>query len=344
MTNAPIVCPCCPLHCDDLDRGKFLAGQTGCGIADKHVPSVLRLERASKIGPIDWETCRRWVSEAKQIIVSGHVIDLETSRAISEFASHTGAKVTAQGSNPSALAVLAREGAYLTTLGELSSAETSLMVIGDVASHWPRIEERLGAYRRVVRWADSDDLPERIAALRAALKGVDVPRQAENQWLTEAVSFVNTSTYLVLLVTPLAESKSCSPIIWSSLLGMVRERNKSSRAAILGFDISTTLRSVMASRLDPLPQLSTSDDTSLRIIFSPFGEDFPDLPNSTVVIGMAKKNLKSNQRLLPARVPGIHQSGIVIRGDGSVTLPLLSCSDATNWTDCPATQLRRLFA
>ena len=180
-----------------------------------------------------------------------------------------------------------------------------------------------------------------------AAKDLDIPTLNDHlpQLLDElaaALQLVSEATYLVVLVAPLQESISRSPVVWSSLLGLVRERNKLSRAAILSFDPSVTVRSVIASRNDPTPFAIPADHGSLRIEFSPFGERVLESTGRKIVIGLAKQPLHANQVLLPAGLPGMHHAGIVIRGDGSVTLPLQAWSSETA-SPTPAGQLRSLL-
>ena len=336
MSAMTVVCPFCPLHCDDVNPAALRAGETGCRVADSRANWVRR-ESSSLATSADLETCRRWVEEASQIVISGYVIDLETARAISEFAATTGAVVKVNGTNPTASKLFAREGGFYTTLGELSSRAVSVLVIGDPATHWPRLEERLRHVKAIVRWPDSSALPQRIAALRLHTAKRFSDQSTVDDELAAAIQLVIDSTYLVVLIAPLHETIARSPVVWSSIFGLVRERNKVSRAAILSFDPSVTVRSVLASRNDPLPFAFPCNESSLCIEFSPFGERSSESTGRKIIIGLAKPSLGSNQRLLPAGVPGMHHAGIVIRGDGSVTLPLQSWQVGSHVDNLPAT-------
>ncbi len=356
MNDARIVCPCCPLHCDDLELASVLSARTGCSVADRLL-SKLRSGDLVVDDVDSIEQARQWIADAHQIVISGHVIDLETSRAIAEFAKISGATVEVSGSNPTATRHLARDGGFLTTLGELRGRDRSVLMIGDVAAHWPRIEEHLRVERlsqpfptptlSLLRWPDSVNLPSRLAALRLQVAGRTASATDNDPELASTVELVIASKYLVLLVAPLLESISRSPVIWSSILGLVRERNKTSRAAILSFDPSVTVRSVLAARNDPPLSRFPLSDSILRIEFSPFGEPVAHASGRTIVIGMSDEKPTANQCVLQAAVPGLHHAGMVIRGDGSVTLPLQSCLSHLKAKDSiptPADQLRRLIA
>jgi len=345
MSRDPVVCPCCPLHCDDVDPVQLMLGKTGCPVADHRVAAVLAATAVDNEEALG--TCRQWIRDAKQIVVTGYVIDLETSRAISEFANATGADVEVDGSNSAMLPLFAREGAFLTTLGEVTSRDASMLVIGDVTSHWPRIEARLEQVKTIQRWQDDEALTSRLAALRALVTNRFTAESPVDKVVASAATMIRASAYLVVLVAPLQESIGRSPVIWSTILGMVRELNKVTRAAILSFDPSVTQRSVMASRFDPKPYPLPANGAALHIHFSPFGMGGNRSGGKTIVIGTGDKVFHKNERCLTASVPGLHHSGIVIRGDGSVTLPLQTCfpkPDQRSELPTPAEQLRLLFA
>jgi len=345
MIREPVVCPCCPLHCDDVDPTELMNGKTGCDVADSRIASMMLGGSAND--PANLATCRQWLRDANRVIVTGHVIDLETSRAVSEFAAATGADLHVASSNPAMLAEFAREGAFLTTLGELVSRDVSLLVIGDVASSWPRIETRIEKIRTIQRWRDDDELPAKLATLRGAVSNRFLPQTRISEEVAAVTEIIKASTYFVVLVAPLSEDSATSPIIWSTILGMIRELNSVTRAAILSFDQSVTVRSVMASRFDPKPYRLPLDENAIQIHFSPFGETHKRRGGKSIVIGIGDKVFINNQLCLPASVPGLHHSGIVFRGDGSVTLPLQNClerTDSLNSLPTPAEQLRRLFA
>jgi hypothetical protein len=351
MGRDPVVCPCCPLHCDDIDPDQLMLGKTGCAVADHRISVVLAAAaRSDEESRRDEAACamgRQWIADANRIVVTGRVIDLETSRAISEFANATGADVEVDGSNPAMLPLFAREGAFLTTLGEIASRDVSMLVIGDVASHWPRIETWLERVKVIRRWNDDETLASRLAALRKTVSQRASATIAIDDEVAFAANMIKASSYVAVLVAPLSDNVARSSVIWSTLLCMVRELNKATRAAVLSFDHSLTVRSVMASRLDPKPYRLPSDHDALHIHFSPFGDESRRSGGKSIVIGIGDKVFNKNQLCLTASVPGLDRSGIVIRGDGAVTLPLQNCLqrlESRTSLPTPAYQLRRLFA
>src|SRR5687767_9315852 len=102
MSPALIVCPLCPMHCDDVSAAQLMEGRTGCAVANKRMHVVRRA--GSRTGAKnELDQCRQWVANADNIVVSGLAVDLETSRAIAQFVRETGARVEMKGCNPMSL-------------------------------------------------------------------------------------------------------------------------------------------------------------------------------------------------------------------------------------------------
>lgn len=108
----------------------------------------------------------------------------------------------------------------------------------------------------------------------------------------------------------------------------------------------------MAARLDPKPFSFPISGNELQIVFVPWGQQTRPNPaehNRTIFIGMAELPLHGagkNTVNLPAQVPGIHHPGVVIRGDGSVTLPLQQWGTLPGWLEGlpkPGDVLRQLL-
>lgn len=361
MTTTPVVCPLCPLHCDGLDPVELFHGKTVCTLANARVATLRRSSavatKQAYVTERDDESvlaqCRQWIQEAKRIVISGEVIDLETSRAISDFVSLTGAEVGEVGDDRAYGECFSREGAFLTTLGELTAREVSVLTIGEPAQHWPRLNETLSKVTRRVGWPDVAEATAMLAQLRRCLAGSPLPSDS-SRMLREAHEMITSSTYLVVIVAPVERGVNAR-VFWSSLTGLIRELNVKSRAALMRFDRSLTLRSVLVSRNDWGTQSFSTQEPDLRIHFDPFGDQRLGDASRAIVIGCgagASKTSSAQQIVrrhhLAASVPGLHHPGIVIRGDGSVTLPLQSPFDASDQARAalpsPAQRLRSLLS
>ena len=271
------------------------------------------------------------------------MVDLETSRAIADFVQATGASVSVNSGYAAMISGTARDGAFMTTLGEAMTRNVSLLVIGDAQTHWPRIELKLARAETIAQWPHDDELLARVTALRGCLNDQSHLISAVPDGIREIADRIVAAEYLVVLVAPCLSDTPQTATLWSTLLGLVRERNRVARAAILSFDLSMTLRSVLASRLDPPPLDFPVRRSALRIHFAPFGEAASATSSRRIVIGIGDGVFDQNERCLPASVPGLHHPGVVIRGDGSVTLPLGHCVNAPV-LPTPAQRLKQLLA
>lgn len=345
MMGPLIVCPFCPLHCDDIDPSMLMQCRVNCRLAN------LRMQAITQVSPTagdasDLDECGHWIKSAKRIVVSGDVIDWETARAVSEFIAATGADTDALGSDESFTETFSREGAFLTTLGELKAREVSLLVIGDPTIDWPRIDEKLSMVTRRVDWSDTAELPRKIAALRRKLRHIDF--KVADHDVHQAYDMVRASQYFVVLVAPSAiREKAASPVqsfaFWSTLLGTIRELNRTIRASLLNFDQSLTARSVLASHGTSSNADLPLNEETVCVQLSPFGSQVKHSSQRTIMIGVCDSTRSPIVKWLPAAVPGIHHPGIVMRGDGSVTLPLQAAVPSST-LPTPAEQLRALLS
>jgi hypothetical protein len=344
MNRPLIVCPFCPLHCDDMDAHALAQGHGGCALADSRM-RVITESSLAVAGAADLHECREWIKSAKRVVISGDVIDWDTARAVSDFIAATGAETDGLGCDEAFVETFSREGAFTTTLGELSAREVSLLVIGEPAAAWPRINEKLAAISRRVDWSASEQLPQQLGALRRKLR--ETSYEICDEAVLDAFNLIHSSQYLVVLVAPSAlNNQMGSPVqdtlLWSTLLGMIRELNQTRRAALLNFDRSLTVRSVLASRGTSAIRELPVDEETVSIQLSPYGYSRDNPSRRKIVIGVSEATSSPNVKWLPASVPGIHHPGIVIRGDGSVTLPLDSVLPASTMAT-PSQQLKWLM-
>ncbi len=370
MSGMPtVVCPFCPLHCDDIPMESMRRGQTGCSTADARVRQCDRLldrdphpnggmpEKidSEKVGLRTDEIDRLkiadlWIRQARRIVIDGTIVDLETARAVAGFVGRHDANVRLDGLNDRHTTrkdciaagyreTFARDGGFTATIGEAIARDAAVTYLGDVDAAWPRLRHRLRRCQAspFVELQDPPDgaadlsagdaipLPERLASIRRELIqcGLDAFADAARR-------------YQVFVVAPSLADDHDPLLIWSSLFGLIRQWNGSGRAALLSLDNSMTARSVMAWNGIAVRGESDCDDPdSLVITLRPWGDceswiaDQPPLtpdprPSRRIVIGNGIPTRGNGEDCieLPASVPGVHRDGVVIRGDGSVTLPL----------------------
>lgn len=342
-----IVCPCCPLYCDDLTGSELSSSAKPCELAYKRLSAVFDRGTGSTASePNDEQLSRsaEALRTSKRTIITGRVLDLATSRAVVKFSERTGAEIQVTGPNRSAHAVMKRDGSYTCTLGELTRPASSLLIIGDVELAWPRVSQHLKEIKELAQLDDSSELLDQLAVLRLAAASQSVtplPATLERPSFIQAMELVGRAGYLIVLVAPLREDSVRSPLVWSSILGLIQTINRSRRAALLTLDETYTLRSTMASQMDRVPQGVSTFEPTLKIHLSPFGEMCDIKSQATIHIGLLPSG-SHGQPWLAASTPGVDNSGIAYRGDGSVALPLMAWTTSSR-LPTPAERLEQLL-
>jgi hypothetical protein len=344
MTQRRFVCPFCPLHCDDLDSEAMSAE---CSLlANRLGDAVEHDSRSSVSDETAMKTARQWVAEAESVAVTGSAVDLETARAVCRFLRLTGAVWANFGHDGAAYReAFSRDGMILTTLGDAAAAHQHVILIGDPAESWPRLTQRLAGVTEVYRWQRTDRLADRLAEVRMRLRGVAPSRSADGPAvqdpgavvdadLAHTVNTCQTATSVVFVVAPGAVDADDARLFWKTLGGMLGELNRRIRCTLLRFDDSATMRNVAAwtgqTRTPPVME-STSSAYDLVVHLVPWDESSVDPPGflaSTsryIRIGISSPDSQAPPGAvcqLNTSTPGIGRPGVVIRGDGSVTLPL----------------------
>lgn len=349
MTQRRFVCPFCPLHCDDLDPEAMSAE---CSLLANRLGEAIDHDSGSSgTDETAMKTARQWVAGAESVVVTGSAVDLETARAVCRFLQLTGAVWADFGHDGAAYReAFSRDGMILTTLGDAAAAHQRVILIGDPADSWPRLIQRLAGVAEVYRWQRTDRLADRLAEVRMRLRGGSPNRSAHDPAahdpaahdpaagvdadLAHTVNTCQTATSVVFVVAPQAVEPADARLFWKTLGGMLGELNQQIRCTLLRFDDSATLRNVAAwtgQTRTPPATASTSSAYDLVVHLVPWGESSaspPDFlaPTSRYIrIGVSSPDSQSSSDAacqLDTSTPGIGRPGVVIRGDGSVTLPL----------------------
>src|SRR5690606_29143576 len=129
--------------------------------------------------PATLAIARQWVEQAEQIWVTGRILDLQTARAVCQFAERTGAEVSVSADSAAAVETaaycetFARDGGFATTLGDAAAPHVSVILIGDASQRWPRLRQRLDRAGELYAWQNTDRLGERLSHLRRLLRRPD---------------------------------------------------------------------------------------------------------------------------------------------------------------------------
>ncbi len=344
-SSASIVCPCCPLHCDDLSGDELSTSPAHCALAYERLkalrPTTTLARRDDEEREAN-ERVLRVLSSGQRIVITGRVLDLATARAVVTLRKRAAVDVCLTTPNPSSQSVMKRDGSYTCTLGELTRPTNSLLIIGDVELAWPRIPRHLTSVRELAQLEDSPALLDQLAALRlaaSATTAIQLPAELDHPALQQACELVRQASYLVILVAPLREDAVVSPLIWSALGGLVQVLNRQRRAALLTLDETYTLRATAAARLEQVPVLTSTSQPAVQIHLDPFAEPYERQAELVVRIGAAGP-MVNDELFLPASTPGVDTAGIVYRGDGSVALPLIPWQVAIGYPS-PADRLQQ---
>lgn len=411
MTEQAIVCPLCPLHCDDLPVAG-LAAQCQ-RFAQQWTQATGLAELAAKVDRQSWQSdtqrridqARQWLDQAGSLVISGQATDLATARSVCRLVERRGAALISQPLQADGFSeALARDGMIACTLGEAAAPHQHLIVIGDPEAAYPRLGRWLENAASLYRWKQHHDLPGRLALLHHWLRQPSDPAAANGLADANCLQAASDSglgerdddlqycwqlcrqqTQLVWVVGPLAGSpsdadvdasgtRSSEPLLdrqgqrafWRTLLAILSELNRDRRASLLRLDPASTLRNVaawtgtatVAASLQPPPGRKNhqkmphhAGDFDLQIHLATAGDDSspPLLGRRQIVIAAAtpawsiagqspEESASSTTLRLPAAIAGLSAAGAVIRGDGSVTLPLAALlpsplPTAAQWLD-----------
>ncbi|MEO9594787.1 MAG: hypothetical protein ABJG45_24745, partial [Rhodopirellula bahusiensis] len=135
-----VVCPLCPLHCDDVVVNMDGSVQAnGCEIVESTGSLVNQMARA------DEATLARIAAgeQPARVITSG--VDLVAARQLVQWQSDGAIEVEIE-TDPSVQAigtVTRRDGIVAATLSEVVTHADLVWLIGEVDPAWPRLEEKL---------------------------------------------------------------------------------------------------------------------------------------------------------------------------------------------------------
>jgi|GEM_PF-1361928 len=332
----------------DVDRGGEEAGDSeSCPLLQQRLDAAIQHHRSSAATEATLATASQWVDQAEQIWITGRILDLQTARAVCRFAEQTGAGVSVAADPAAAVEtaayceIFARDGGFATTLGDAAAAHTRVILIGDPAERWPRLRQRLARAGELYTWQSTDRLSERLAHLRRLLRRPAEPAPAGDPDLVACRELCNRAISVVFVIVPEALTASEAIPVWSTMTGLLRDLNGRIRAALLRFDETLTFRSVRAwngqqAAGNGLAQAQSAADLVIELV--PWNAE-----EATCAGAIAAEEAHSAPRritigwqpamseaaliaaptcYLPASAGGIGRAAIVLRGDGSVSLPL----------------------
>ncbi len=321
-----IVCPLCPLHCDDIgiDEDGLLEAN-GCPIAERVSPATISSPDRGEISIPD--------NRQSPIRVVTRGVDLRSSRRLSRWQAAGQIDLTIE-SEPSIEAILqtaSRDGMVSATLADVATHADLVWMIGRVDQAWPRLTEKLRLREtgllatQVQRFEQftADDLSRFAAAISTWQdRGGSLGDSTIASEMAKEVNAWMSSQYSAILIGPGAFVNGEESLSATTLMRLVRLRNAKVRSVLLTLDAAATLRSVCLWSSNTSPEVTTGHcgDSAFDVRIGSATDS-----NSAVAkvqIGGVDPGTEQAGAYRAGSIAGLHRPGMVIRGDGSVSLPL----------------------
>jgi hypothetical protein len=361
MAIQSVVCPFCPLCCDDVEVGGDEATiGVDCTLARAQFAAAIDCP-PPRIGSqifdhVDWEAFAARLDLQRPPLVMIHGATIEESKEITRLAAEGSLRVRLM--EPDWLAAMertiARDGVIAATLGDVCSHAEFIWMVGEFDSLTPRLRERLqrtGADLEHTPTLSLSTLAEFNALTEHRQGRARVPAQNFEVSSDRILAHIRRSRYTAIVLGAAPFERDCEAVGSESLVRLIGRWNQvdwtdgakgepvSQRAVVLRMTPDQNLRGVMRWTSNMLPQhgLSQPPVVAVSIGARPVGDDSP----VRLQIGGPDPGDSVADAYLPASTPGVQFAGTTIRGDGSVTLPL------AGWTDmhhpCRIDVLRRLI-
>jgi hypothetical protein len=304
----PIVCPFCPLHCDDVRindppdcsilRNKMghwkslplvaRIGREAVTIKKAQQDAVIRIANGK---PVTLVTRGATLGQAKSMVRSGFEIAVQTSLSLAATAN-----------------ALIRCGTSTATLADVKQHADHVIILGDINQTIPRLLEKLGTASPIHCIAPPNAAT--VAELAASIRQGNV--LAEQKYVAFLLGDLGVDAN---------ETSHAIELLHQTVLWMNRPGHDFIRRAVLvALDPLASLRCVHAWTYGNDLQIaedSRGNATTIRVGTTIHG-DFP----AHIHVGDADPGPNLAEIFLPASTAGIHHVDAVIRGDGTVTLPL----------------------
>ncbi|QEF99528.1 hypothetical protein Mal15_35930 [Stieleria maiorica] len=342
MSNDPIVCPFCPLCCDDL-RVDPISGETDvpCHVAQVAFASAIRPPSArlesQPIETINWDALRQSLSLKTPPVVDFIGATIAEAKTLDAMVKRgqIRLRIDRDASARSLDQTIARDGLLGTTLGDAVRRAEYAWVIGNPDHATPRLKERLNQSGLAIEYTPSPGiallsrLHELLRRETSDAEGEPCAAASEADRLHEHFRH-SRSTVVVVGDAPFEPGEET--IASELLLRWIAGWNESalpigsgddpivSRVTLLRLTADQNLHTVMRWRNNHVSEseLSQPPRPAIRIGTRLSGS----LSAVSLQIGGPDPGESIAKAYLPAAVPGVHHADTTIRGDGSVTLPL----------------------
>ncbi|TWU54425.1 hypothetical protein Poly51_31440 [Rubripirellula tenax] len=300
MNPLAIVCPFCPLHCDDLLVDKDGELNVACSIASQAFAAAV------EPNPIAREAVMPPPSGVVRLAASQ--VSLSEARDLAGLLRTGRIELTVDETPTQAAlrAAIARDGNISATLGDVRKHANVVWSVGDCTASMPRIWERVGCDPVIVDAIGANELADLVYEIDSGATQVDTLGNA-----------LKSAKYLAVIVSPSAFRSGEETVTAELLVRAVLRWNQASRRAVLvSLDPAAMLRSVAGWHTNlRLPRTTGPVDVRMG---TPITGAYP----AELQIGGIDPGTPLAASYVPAAVAGVHFADAIIRGDATVTLPL----------------------
>ncbi len=331
--QAMTVCPFCPLACDDIEfttkpESPLLKVSVDCPLArerfrDAMNPSPGRIgDRLASTGELK-QHLSKLCDAAENIVVITDGVDLATSRTLEQLQTDQRIKWLLSQSplSESWQRTVSRDGMISSTLGDIRAHADLLWFLGNPQAKSPRIEHFLLDRNRLAQQIHSQgniDL-DFLAEVALATRSNDTPVTPRARELAVAIK---ESRYFAIVIGDDAFDARMADAGLSLLIQWLWRLNATNRAVALHMDSAATSRAVHRWRTNRSLASSTGACFAANTLVVRIGDAIQQTPATNVLLASSDPGPDYANVFLPMSILGIHHAGVIIRGDGTVTLPL----------------------
>jgi hypothetical protein len=347
------VCPFCPLHCEDVSFGDDLSPRVPCDRLDFSIKSLSKPRHRIANDFVPWSTMVQWAKQQSfgdPIAVRVSTATLSQSKTLLCWHQENRIELTIDRSadESAMIDVMSRDAIITATLGDVRTHADFVWVLGDRSK-----DSDQGVFARLNRWISESAKVIHGQAIEPELfqkvtTAVLRHRPSENA----VADAMLAASYVAILVCPGALSRDdrASTAAAELINGLVTRLNsqtisgRNRRAVIVNLNSNSTIDTVSLWQSNRKP--TNSSNASVR-----WGSPVSDLSPVRLQIGGVDPGPKLADGFVATQIAGVEYSDITVRGDSSVTLPLVPLaerklaqfSDARIGLDLPQDAFERLF-
>ena len=314
----PIVCPFCPLHCDDVVLRDNDIVNVDCDVAAKGFRAVIQ-SASARLGeqsvPLSELTSfvRQLNLPAIPVVEIGW-LSIEQAKRLQRLSDRIA--IQRRGRDTVHEQTVARDGLDSATLADIKNHADIVFAVGNFETT-PRLLDRLSSVSATMHVRESISAEE-LAMLRSGDPNAHPVFRA-----------LIDSRYAAIVVGDNAYESGSEVVCAESLHRFVRERNGQAveetgacrRAVLLRLDPHQNVKSVFRWRTNESVGDGSLPSTTQTMVDIRLG-DALKATQVKLQIGGSDPGAETAEAYLPAASIGIHQRGTTLRGDGSVCLPL----------------------